>query len=566
MNNRNLNISLYVVLAALGIAIAAVGAIWGIAHSWYHITDAVRMTIAVVVLILSQVGVAVAMFQEKQGTLMGEIAGLVHCLVVFVAVAMTEQTFYIGWDTASYIELCGVLCLPAVYLLRSIACSVVYSASILIWAAFGGPLNAFGGTAAMWVLLLGIAPFYNTLSKNSDEVRLSIFSWVVTITVFAAFAMAARTEEYIPFLLLSALAVAIMLTGYSIDIKKAWGVPFRWFGRFAAAGSLLISAIPSSWVGIANIQGFHWTSTLVTVILFIAIVGLLAKGVYRRLWAPVIYSGIPVLILLETALVRGALYSSIPLILSSLYLLLLGCYEIISGTKSGFGAHLKFGVVILISLVAAFFMTATVSALVPILAIVILGLLFVQIRTTRSSRKAAALRKARHIGTKHKGAVVRGGRKRPKKKHKDVTETADVPKADDLLEARNAAEDADTLAEWMKDVHMPDIPLDPEPAPADDKAEAAVEGDVAQTSAPAQTVVKHEEPVSPFVPPVFHAPEEVPVVKDIPQPKPLPRKEAAPVKEGPKKHSGSPWGTMPQPAKREKHFTHSPWSQEGDRK
>ena len=82
----------------------------------------------------------------------------------------------------------------------------------------------------MWILLVLLVPFYGLLQRHNDEIRLSVYSWTLTITVFAAFGLAALDAEYIPFLLLATLATAIMLTGYSIDIRKAWGVPFRWFG------------------------------------------------------------------------------------------------------------------------------------------------------------------------------------------------------------------------------------------------------------------------------------------------------------------------------------------------
>ena len=90
----------------------------------------------------------------------------------------------------------------------------------------------------------------------------------MTMTVFAAFGLSARATDYIPFLLLGSLAVTIMLIGYSIDIHQSWGVPFRWFGRFAAAGSLLISCLPAAWDGIARVHEFHWVTALVTLVLF----------------------------------------------------------------------------------------------------------------------------------------------------------------------------------------------------------------------------------------------------------------------------------------------------------
>ena len=230
-------------------------------------------------------GVGLAMFQKRQGSVAAEGIALIHCLGIFVVLAMAEQTFYIGWDVTSYVIACAILCLPVVYFLCSVAALVVYDLSLLYWTASGGPLNTFGGTGLLWLLLLLAVPFYNTLINLRDERRLAVFSWVMTVTVFIAFGLAARTTEYIPFLLLGSLAVTIMMVGYSIDIHQSWGVPFRWFGRFAAVGSLLISCLPFAWDGIAQVQNFHWTTDLVTVLLFILMAGMMAKTVKKRLWA-----------------------------------------------------------------------------------------------------------------------------------------------------------------------------------------------------------------------------------------------------------------------------------------
>jgi hypothetical protein len=548
-------IPLYGIAAIIGLSIVGIGIIWAMAHAWYHFSVTARMTFAVVLLLLSQIGVAAAMFQEKQGSLIGEGVGAVHCLVVFVVMAMAEQSFYIGWDIPGYLAASAVLCLPAVYLLRSVGSAIIYSAAVLLWAALGGPVNAVGGAGFMWFLLLLIVPFYTLLVRHGDEVRLSIFSWVVTITVFAAFGLAARTEEYVPFLMLSALAVAIMLTGYSIDIRKAWGVPFRWFGRFAAAGSLLLSCIPASWDGIANIQGFHWAAMVVTIIMFAAIVVLLAKGVKKRFWGPIIYAGIPVLLVFETVLVRSALYSSVPLIASSLYLLGLGFYETAQGFKAGQSMHMKLGILILAGLVASFIIGATVSALVPLVAIIILALVFVQFRRSRGHRRAMAKRSAHRSKMKHTGTTVHKGRQRKNgiKKRRPA-----VPKHEEPLQNQDAAETADTVEDWMKDIHIPSSFQTPPPA-AVQAPEVPEAADDSSVKAAAETVITKAEPKSLFVPPVFHNPDTIPT-----QTAATTSQEVEKQPKQQERMTSSPWKTMQTAPKREKHFTRSPWSQEGE--
>ena len=211
---------LYALLAVIGLAAAGIALIWGFSQFWYYVSLTVRMGLACGLLFVTQAGVGVTMFQERQGSLVAEGVALVHCLGVFAVLALAEQFFYIGWDVTAYVAVCAILCLPVVYLLRSVAALAVYDLALLYWTAAGGPMNTLGGTALLWILLVLAVPFYDTLITMRDERRLSIFSWFMTITVFAAFGLAARSTDYVPFLMLGSLAVTIMLVGYSIDMGR----------------------------------------------------------------------------------------------------------------------------------------------------------------------------------------------------------------------------------------------------------------------------------------------------------------------------------------------------------
>ena len=117
-------------------------------------------------------------------------------------------------------------------------------------------------------------------------------------------------------------------------------------------------------------------------------------------------------------------------------------------------------------------------------------------------------------------------------------------------EAKDAAADADTLAEWMKDIHLPPLEdLTPEPADTGYR--------------PAGTVTPKETPRSQFVPPVFRSPDAIalPTMKEEGRT----RKKADEPRPA-ERITSSPWQSMAGPAKREKHFSRSPWSQEGDTK
>lgn len=548
---------LYAFLSALGFAAVVMAVIWGLSQLWYYVSVPARMTLAGVLLLVTQAGVGLAMFQKRQGSAAAEGIALVHCLGIFVVLAMAEQTFYIGWDAASYVITCAVLCLPVVYFLCSVAALVVYDLSLLYWTASGGPVNTFGGMGLLWLLLLLAVPFYNTLIGLRDERRLSVFSWVMTITVFIAFGLAAQTTEYIPFLLLGSLAVTIMLGGYSIDIHQSWGVPFRWFGRFAAVGSLLISCLPFAWDGIAQVQNFHWTTDLVTVLLFVSMAGMMAKTVKKRLWSPALYVVIPVILAFETILVRSALYSSIPLILSSLYIVVLGVYETAQGFKPDHQAHLKFGIVIFVSVVLAFIFGTHFSPLAPILAIIVLALIVFQFRRMQKDKKTAAQRASRRAKLRHSAARVRN----------DDALAAEEQAPEEELPVWYSPEENkpdETVEEWMKDVRIPspaELGLGESGIEASSDTNSSKAGSVPANTTDSPMVftlsVPAESTENDFVPPrqvIRETTEAVPQQMAVSQEK---AKEKSPAV------TESPWSHMKPEPKRKKHFTQSPWSHQG---
>lgn len=556
-NSLLTTLPLYAFLSALGFAAVVMAVIWGLSQLWYYVSVPARMTLAGVLLLVTQAGVGLAMFQKRQGSAAAEGIALIHCLGIFVVLAMAEQTFYIGWDAASYVITCAVLCLPVVYFLCSVAALVVYDLSLLYWTASGGPVNTFGGMGLLWLLLLLAVPFYNTLIGLRDERRLSVFSWVMTITVFIAFGLAAQTTEYIPFLLLGSLAVTIMLVGYSIDIHRPWGVPFRWFGRFAAVGSLLISCLPFAWDGIAQVQNFHWTTDLVTVLLFVFMAGMMAKTVKKRLWSPALYLVIPVILAFETILVRSALYSSIPLILSSLYIVVLGVYETAQGFKPDHQAHLKFGIVILVSVVLTFVFGTHFSPLAPILAIIVLALIVFQFRRMQKDKKSAAQRASRRARLRHSAARVRND---------DASATEEQAPEEEMPVWYSPEENEtdETVEEWMKDIRIPspaELGLSESGIEASSDTNSSKAGSVPANTTDSPMVftlsVPTESTGNDFVPPrqvIRETTEAVPQQMAVSQEK---TKEKSPAV------TESPWSHMKPEPKRKKHFTQSPWSHQG---
>ena len=169
-----LELPLGILLLVIGFTLATIGAVWGVAHVWYAVSMTARLVFGAVLLFLSQLGIFAGIVQRKQAQLFGEIACIVHYLIIFVVFAVVEQTFYVGGDRSSYIAVGALLGLPAVYLLRSLGGAVWYVASLLFWAGTGGMLNAPFGVGSIWLMLIALLPAYGVFFRHGDEVRLSL--------------------------------------------------------------------------------------------------------------------------------------------------------------------------------------------------------------------------------------------------------------------------------------------------------------------------------------------------------------------------------------------------------
>lgn len=497
----------------IGLALAVMGIFWAAAHVWYDVSMTTRLVVAVLILTASQVGMILALIQSQQAKPAGEIAALVQYISVFASVAIVEQTFYTGWDGDFYLLTCAVLGLPAVYLLRSLAGAIWYVLCLVIWAFSGGMLNASLGVGSVWILLILMLPLYGVFFRHGDEVRLSLYSWIMTITVYAVFAAVMVESDYIPFFVLGTLAVVMMLTGYSIDIRRAYGIPFRWVGRMAALGALVISTLPESWVGIASVEGFHWSTIIVTALLFFGVIALLAVGVKKRFWGPVLYAAIPVILGAETFLVRSEIYSSLPLILSFIYTIFLSFYEIVQGLKAEYINHLRLGIVTLIVLMVAVVFGNAFSPLVPLAVIVIVALIVTQVRR---NHKKNGNRIVGSGGSRTVSSVRRENRRRNRKEMKgeDATLTA-------------SGRDTSTVPEWM------------------------------QEKSDVTTVVRRPQEKTQFVAPVFKAPE------DMPAPTYMTENPIKAQTEKVTRKMTSPWADGAEEKHKEKKNSVSPWSHKG---
>ena len=551
LSSRRFATPLYILCAVVGLAMLGVALIWATAYGWYHVDLSIRMAVSVLLLILSEGAVGTAVFQEKQGTLIGEIVALFHCGAVFASVALMGQAFYTGWDFSGYLLICTLLLLPAIYLLHSLAASAWYFLAAFVWAVQPGAVNAWGGTGFIWIFLVCAVPFYLLLMQRKDEKKLELFSGMTILSVYAAFWLTIGQARFIPLLLFSALAVVTMLVGSSINPRVLWGNSFRCLGRGAAALTVVAASLPTPWEDMIHLETIHWAGWMAAVILFVLMGVLYARGLKKHLWSPTVYMLIPLFLALCTFMARSGVRASLPASLSTVFLLGLGVFEIAKGLRDQNVRFVDWGLVLFFCFGAVHIANTAISQLTGILAVAVLAGFIWIINQKLKQRQKAALWAARKNGHHREYRTVMSVRKASN--HQEKTSSPIVSPAEDQPEE---------IPEWMKSLKIP-APHVPVHHREDKKAEESER--TLHKAEQAATVIP--KPVLPpaFMPaPVFHMPEEHPV--QVQQNHRPVKQEEQRQNDSWKRSNSSPWASMPAQEKRERHFTRSPWAKEGEHK
>jgi uncharacterized membrane protein len=547
------SLPLYAVCSIIGLALLVVAAIWAVAYGWYHVDVYIKMAISVLLLIISQAGICVSIFQERQGSFMGEGIGLFHCAAVFISLALVEQAFYTGWHISSYLLICSLFVLPAAYLLQSLCTIIAYLAIILFWGTTPGAVNVWGGTSLIWLLVLIAAPAMLFLKQSPR--RLEIFCWAYIATIFGAFWIAVQGIEYVPLLLFSLLAGMVFLAGYALTSKESWGRPLRWLGRIALAGALLGACISINWIRLTRIESVHWLTGVAALAGVLVLVYLYVKWLRKRLWSPTVYMVIPVVLIAEAFFSRSAMQPSFMTSLSAVCLCALGIFEIAKGLRDSSFYHLDWGIILFFALGAVQFIGSGLSYIVFLVAVVILGLALLQLNRYVRSRQAAELRKSGRNNRRAHQTVTAVRRER----HVPVTAPSEEAEQKRPEWLQTEVEKSD----FVPPVEKKQVHVAPSVMPSTNQPNEKIAP--APQSSVQQTVVPKPVRLPSFEPPVFNRPEVT---------LPFHRQEAGPSRrktEQPQRTqervTKSPWAATTPTDKREKHFTRSPWAkEEGNKK
>ena len=389
----------FLLISVVAALFLGLGIILLLAYNWSHITPGVKIGLIISVLLASQ-GLAWYAVVVRKSSSWLEPGAILLSLVVGASIALISQIYQIPGNFAVFLLVWLFLVLPLIYLMNSLAVSLLVILGIVYWAidlSFSWPswvvvLYSFGMLGAVLPRLVFLR------CNNALSVQTAITSWVYAAGFFLVLYNVTECQIqglllffYSVFLLFFTLAGEIYSAGLGKpSVKRQEGnVP-----ELAAGGHLPIVHNPFSIIGRVGIlilsfaltsefmwplvdSGLGWHNVLVvdSFIITAFVAGMLWIIVFHldRLRLNEIY---PYLIIPPMILVYLILSRFSGILFFNLYTLFLGVWTIRNGVLGGNTGQMNRGMLIILSLIALRFFDLEMSLLLRGVLFILLGLIF----------------------------------------------------------------------------------------------------------------------------------------------------------------------------------------------
>jgi uncharacterized membrane protein len=220
------------VTAVLGALLIGSGIILLLAANWDLFPRAVRTAMAFIPLVTTQALGAFVLLRKTESMAWRESVALLNSLAVATAIALVGQIYHLPGDATGFLLLWLLLTLPAMYLLRSAAATLVYLSLAMAWTLDSTARNWPWG----WLLLLAALPLMLPLIRRGG-----MRAWWLAMAVMICGGVllgATASEAHMRGIWIPAFAGYLaMLYVAGVALRPDELHPFRWVG-FAAIGVL----------------------------------------------------------------------------------------------------------------------------------------------------------------------------------------------------------------------------------------------------------------------------------------------------------------------------------------
>jgi uncharacterized membrane protein len=376
---------LVAVTAVLGALLIGGGIILVLGANWDLFPRVVRTMLAFVPLLLSHALGVFVLTRKSDSMGWREGVALLNSLAIAAAIALVSQIYHAGGDFYQFLLVWMLLTLPAIYLLRSAAATLLYLWLAMAWTVHDTTRHWPWG----WLLFAVVLPLMVPMIKRGG-----LRAWwlaVAAMIVGGILLGAAANRAHMHGIWIPAFAgyLAVLYVA-GVALRPDELHPFRWVG-FAAIGVLSLAFTYSGFwvyrdVATSSISGV--AATAVCALALVAGMAAAAIAFGRRVPVNLFAAAFPFVTLLAFGIGYAA-DAWLAALLMNLYVFALAVMALRSGIAHGRFAETNAGMLLLTALIVMRFFDTDVGFLVRGLAFIAAGVGFLVVNAMLLKRRKA---------------------------------------------------------------------------------------------------------------------------------------------------------------------------------
>ena len=243
------------VFGILGAVLVGLGIILIIAHNWDHLSRGLKITYALLPLLLSQTVCAYALFRKADSRPWREAGSVFVFFSIAASISIVSQVYNIPGDLSEFLFIWMLLSIPLVYVMQSAMTSLLVICGITVYACsvsyFDYPTEI---AWYYWLMLASLLPFFFRLMKMQVGNFVKFHNWFLSLSVIITLNMFNQAGNYYMYMSYISLFCLFILFGDSRRFagERIMNNAFRVMGSLGLTYILLFLTFHFVWEDIAS--------------------------------------------------------------------------------------------------------------------------------------------------------------------------------------------------------------------------------------------------------------------------------------------------------------------------
>lgn len=232
---------LFLIFGVLGSLLVGLGIILIIAHNWDHLPKNIKVALAFLPLVVSQIWCGFTLVKKSNNPVWRESASTFLFLSIGACISLVSQIYHLSGDLSTFLLLWMSLTLPVIYLMNSSFASLLYLIGITYYSCESG-YWIYSNTEPnyYWLLLLLAIPHYvGLIRRQPDSNFVRFHNIVIALSVIICLGtLAQRNSELMHISYFNAFGILLILEEYTFSTHMKFKE--KSFGLIGFAGTMIM--------------------------------------------------------------------------------------------------------------------------------------------------------------------------------------------------------------------------------------------------------------------------------------------------------------------------------------